>query len=165
MQSTIKPSDLRTSQLTHGLELLSFRLGEEEYGVGIEYVQELRSYTSATSIANAPAYMKGVINLRGAIVPILDLRIKFALEAAPYDHLTVVIIFCVDGRQVGAVVDGVSDVVVLDAADIKPMPRMNTAIDDGLVTGVGALGERMIMLVDIARLLSESLGLDQAAAA
>ncbi len=165
MYSNLKPSDLHSSHDGNALELLSFRLGAVEYGVAIQHVQELRSYSSVTAIANTPAYMKGVINLRGAIVPILDLRVRFGLGQPSYDHLTVVIIFCVGDRQVGAVVDSVSDVVVLEPSQVKPMPSMAAAMDEDYVTGMGALDERMIILVDIDRLLSASLDLQVAAVA
>ena len=146
------------------IEVLNFRLGAEEYGVGIAYVLELRSYSSVTAIANAPEYMKGVVNLRGVIVPILDLRIKFGLGQPTYDPLTVVIIFSVDGRQVGAVVDSVSDVITLASDQIKAMPPTQAAPHDAYVTGVGTLDQRLIILIDIARLLSASLDLADPAA-
>ncbi len=164
MQTHLTPPSGQSRPAGAPLEVLSFRLGAEEYGVGIEYVLELRSYSTVTAIANAPEYMKGVVNLRGVIVPILDLRIKFGLGNVTYDPLTVVIIFSVDGRQVGAVVDSVSDVVTLAGEQIKAMPQTQAAVDDVYVTGVGTLDERMLILIDIARLLSASLGTDTAAA-
>lgn len=165
MQTTLTPSSAPSRLPGAPIEVLNFRLGAEEYGVGIEYVLELRSYSSVTAIANAPEYMKGVVNLRGVIVPILDLRIKFGLGEPVYDPLTVVIIFSVDGRQVGAVVDSVSDVITLAANQIKTMPQTHAAVDDVFVNGVGTLDERMIILIDIARLLSASLGMADADAA
>ena len=107
-------------------EFLTFRLGAESYGIEILKVQEIRGYEKPTTIANAPAFIKGVINLRGVIVPILDLRIKFQLGEAKYDEFTVVIILNVAGRMVGVVVDAVSDVVALSArkhpADARNSP-------------------------------------------
>ncbi|MES3021469.1 MAG: chemotaxis protein CheW [Pseudomonadota bacterium] len=139
------------------LEYLSFRLGNEEYGVDIQKVQELRAYTRVTGLANAPAYIKGVVNLRGLIVPIIDLRIKFRLGEPTYDQFTVVIILYVAGAQVGVVVDSVSDVITLTAAQVKPVPDMGAANQPDYMTGLGAMDERMIILVDIERLLAGSL--------
>lgn len=136
------------------LEFLSFRLGSEEYGIDIQKVQELRGYTVVTRIANAPAYIKGVVNLRGLIVPILDLRIKFALGAPSYDQFTVVVVLNVGASLVGMVVDSVSDVVTLTAAQLKPVPAMAALVDAGYLLGMGALDQRMIILIDIDKLLA-----------
>lgn len=136
------------------LEFLSFRLGAEEYGIDIQQVQELRAYTPVTQIANAPPFFKGVVNLRGAIVPILDLRIRFGLGEPSYDQFTVVIILCVAGSLVGVVVDSVSDVMTLSAADLKPVPEVDAGADGSYIIGMGALEERMIILVDMGKLLA-----------
>src|SRR5262245_53933128 len=106
----------------HGGEFLTFRLGAEEYGIDILRVQEIRSYEAPTRIANAPAFIKGVVNLRGVIVPIVDLRLKLGCESAEYNHFTVVIVLNVRGRVVGAVVDSVSDVLELNGEQIRPAP-------------------------------------------
>lgn len=147
-----------TMQPTHhsALEFLSFKLGQEEYGVDIQKVQELRAYSAVTAIANAPEYILGVVNLRGLIVPIIDLRIKFGLGQPAYDQFTVVIIMYVAGSQVGVVVDGVSDVVTLTPGQVKPVPQMSAANHPDFMTGMGALDQRMIILVDIERLLAGS---------
>ena len=137
-------------------EFLSFRLGNEEYGVDIQKVQELRAYTPVTAIANAPAWVKGVVNLRGVIVPIIDLRIKFAFDAPGYDQFTVVIILFVGGAQVRVVVDSVSDGLTLLPSQVKPVPAMSTAAGAGYVVGMAALDERMIILVDIEQLLASA---------
>jgi purine-binding chemotaxis protein CheW len=137
----------------NALEFLSFKLGQEEYGVDIQKVQELRGYGTVTTLANAPAYIKGVVNLRGLIVPIIDLRIKFELGEPTYDQFTVVIIMYVGGSQVGMVVDSVSDVITLSADQVKPVPAISAA-DADYIVGMGALDERMIILVDIDRLLA-----------
>jgi purine-binding chemotaxis protein CheW len=137
----------------NALEFLSFKLGQEEYGVDIQKVQELRGYGTVTTLANAPAYIKGVVNLRGLIVPIIDLRIKFELGEPTYDQFTVVIIMYVGGSQVGMVVDSVSDVITLGADQVKPVPAISAA-DADYIVGMGALDERMIILVDIDRLLA-----------
>jgi len=135
-------------------EYLAFRLGAEEYGLDILTVQEIRGYENVTRIANAPEYIKGVINLRGTIVPIVDMRIKFQLGEPSYDQFTVVIILNVGGRTIGMVVDSVSDVITLAPGQIKPAPDMGSALNTDHVVGIGTLDERMLILVDINRLMS-----------
>ena len=135
-------------------EYLTFTLGNEEYGIDILRVQEIRGYDAVTAIANAPAFIKGVINLRGTIVPIVDLRVKFNLSNATYDAFTVVIILNVLDRTVGIVVDGVSDVVALDVNDIKPPPEFGATFDTEFLTGLGINNDRMLIIVDIEKLLS-----------
>lgn len=140
-----------------GDEFLAFTLGVEEYGIDILKVQEIRGYESPTRIANAPEFIKGVINLRGLIVPIVDMRIKFNLGDANYDNLTVVIILNIAGRVVGMVVDSVSDVITLQADQIKPAPDMaSNAFDTSFLIGLGTVDERMLILVDIDKLMSSS---------
>jgi purine-binding chemotaxis protein CheW len=151
---------------TEVMEFLAFRLGEEEYGIKILKVQEIRGYDAVTRIANVPDFIKGVVNLRGAIVPIVDMRIKFNLGAPTYDQFTVVIILTIGTRVVGMVVDSVSDVITLGADQIKPAPEMGTALTTDYLTGLGTVDERMLILIDIDRLMSSSdIGLfDQLAA-
>jgi purine-binding chemotaxis protein CheW len=136
------------------MEFLAFTLGGEEYGIDIQTVQELRSYGPVTQIANAPAFMKGVVNLRGTIVPIIDMRIKLHCAAAVYDQFTVVIVLKLQGQVIGMVVDSVSDVTTLEPAQIKPAPAMGAAVNSDYVIGIGTVDQRMLILVDIARLLS-----------
>jgi len=137
-------------------ELLTFTLGGEEYGIDILKVQEIRGYDAVTAIANTPDFIKGVINLRGIIVPIVDMRIKFQLGKAEYDQFTVVIILNVANRVVGMVVDGVSDVITLTPEQIRQAPEFGSAIDTQYVMGLGTVDERMLILVDIEKLLSSS---------
>ncbi|MBE0621282.1 MAG: chemotaxis protein CheW [Burkholderiales bacterium] len=137
-------------------EFLSFTLGKEEYGIEILKVQEIRSYEEPTTIANAPGFIKGVVNLRGIIVPIVDMRIKFNLGEAAYNELTVVIVLNVAGRVVGMVVDGVSDVVRLPAEQIRPAPDFSSSFDMKYITGLGTVDERMLILVDIEKLMTGS---------
>ena len=149
-------------------EFLSFRLGGEEYGIDILRVQEIRSYEAPTRIANAPHFIKGVVNLRGVIVPIIDLRLKLACETAEYTDFTVVIVLNVRGRVIGAVVDSVSDVLALGADSIKPAPQMNASVDAGYIMGMGCVKsgdvERMLILTDIEALMSSAeMGLMDAA--
>ena len=136
-------------------EFLTFRLGVESYGIEILKVQEIRGYENPTAIANAPAFIKGVINLRGVIVPILDLRIKFQLEQAIYDEFTVVIILNVAGRVVGVVVDSVSDVLTLATESIRATPEFASAtFDTKYITGLATVDERMLILLDIEKLMT-----------
>lgn len=150
--------------LPQAQECLTFRLGHEEYGIDILKVQEIRGYEQPMRIASAPDFLKGVVNLRGVIVPIIDLRLKFGLERADYDGATVTVILNVAQRVIGAVVDSVSDVVELKADQIKPAPEFNGAVDASFITGIGALDQaerqRMLILVDIEKLMSSAeLGL------
>lgn len=153
-------------------EYLTFRLGAEEYGIDILRVQEIRSYEPPTRIANAPAFIKGVVNLRGVIVPIVDLRLKLGCDSAEYNGFTVVIVLNVRGRVVGAVVDSVSDVLELGADHIKPAPELSSGVDSSFITGIGSVrhgqgdgaGDRMLILMDIEGLMSAAdMGLMDAA--
>ncbi|SCK05572.1 chemotaxis protein CheW [Vogesella sp. LIG4] len=135
-------------------EFLVFTLGQEEYGIDILKVQEIRGYDAVTRLAKSPEFIKGVINLRGHIVPIIDMRIKFGVGNIVYNDFTVVIILNVLGRTVGMVVDGVSDVIELSGEDIKPAPEFGAVMDTAYIQGLGAIGERMIIMVDIEKLMS-----------
>ena len=135
-------------------ELLTFTLGSEEYGLDILKVQEIRGYEAVTTIANAPEFIKGVINLRGIIVPVVDMRIKFKLGSVTYDETTVVIILNIANRVVGMVVDGVSDVTTLKPEEIRPAPEFGSGLDVQYLQGLGTVDDRMIILVDIEKLMS-----------
>ena len=135
-------------------EFLTFTLGKEEYGIDILRVQEIRGYDAVTAIANTPPFIKGVINLRGVIVPIVDMRIKFNLGNVEYNQFTVVIILNLAHRVVGMVVDGVSDVITLTAEQIKAAPEFSSAMDTQYIMGLGAVEQRMIILMDIERLMT-----------
>jgi purine-binding chemotaxis protein CheW len=139
-------------------EFLSFRLGEEEYGIDILRVQEIRSYEAPTRIANAPSFIKGVVNLRGVIVPIVDLRLRLGCPSAEYTDFTVVIVLNVRGRVIGVVVDSVSDVLALGGDDIKPAPEMHSSVDAGCIMGIGCVKsgdvQRMLILTDIETMMS-----------
>ena len=155
-----------------GGEFLTFRLGAEEYGIDILRVQEIRSYEQPTRIANAPPFIKGVVNLRGVIVPIIDLRLKLSCDTADYNTFTVVVVLNVRGRVVGAVVDSVSDVLELSADQIKPAPELHSSVDASFITGIGTVKggkgshgskddseqerERMLILMDIEGLMSSA---------
>lgn len=137
-------------------EYLTFRLDQEEYGIDILKVQEIRGYEQPTRIANAPAFIKGVVNLRGTIVPIVDMRLKFNCAQADYNSFTVVIILNLRDRVVGIVVDSVSDVMELSAENIRSAPDVESAIDYGCILGLGSVGERMLILLDIEKLMSNA---------
>ena len=141
-------------QVNANNEYLTFTLGKEEYGVDILKVQEIRGYEAVTRIANAPEFIKGVVNLRGTIVPIVDMRIKFNLGQAEYDRFTVVIILNLRDRVVGIVVDGVSDVVALTAEQTRPAPEFSGSFDTQYITGLGTVDNRMLILMDIEKLMS-----------
>ncbi|MEG0003068.1 MAG: chemotaxis protein CheW [Comamonas sp.] len=145
---------------TAAREYLTFRLDQEEYGIDILKVQEIRGYEPPTRIANAPSFIKGVVNLRGTIVPIVDMRLKFNCSQAEYNSFTVVIILNMHQRVVGIVVDSVSDVMELAADAIRSAPDIDSAIDSGSITGLGSVGERMLILLDIEKLMSsDDMGL------
>ena len=135
-------------------EILVFTLGREEYGIDILKVQEIRGYDAVTTLANMPAFIKGVINLRGAIVPIIDMRLKFKLGQAEYNQFTVVIILNIGKRVVGIVVDGVSDVLTLNPDQIRPAPEFGNTLNTEYLSGLGAIDERMIILIDIEKLMT-----------
>ena len=135
-------------------EYLTFVLGSEEYGLEILKVQEIRGYDTVTQIANTPDFIKGVVNLRGKIVPIVDLRIKFNLGKVEYDEFTVVIILNLSGRVVGIVVDGVSDVMALTEDQIREVPSLVTSIDTKYIVGLATVEQQMLILVDIEQLMS-----------
>ena len=153
MQESTQVRDERGEEVAGAQEYLTFTLGHEEYAIDILKVQEIRGYEKPTTIANAPAFIKGVINLRGTIVPIVDLRIKFQVGQADYTPFTVVIILNIGHRIVGIVVDGVSDVITMAGSQVRPAPEFSAAVDTRYIVGLATLDERMLIVVDIARLM------------
>ena len=141
-----------------GTQYLTFSLAGEEYGVDILKVQEIRGWAPVTKVPNTPPFVRGVMNLRGAIVPVIDLRLRFGLEAMAYTKTTVVIVVTVQtasgSRVVGAVVDGVSDVLNVDPATVQPAPDFGTAVNTDFISGLVAVESGMVMLLDVDRLLS-----------
>jgi purine-binding chemotaxis protein CheW len=135
-------------------EFLTFTLAREEYGIDILNVQEIRGYEPVTRVTGSPDFVKGVVNLRGIIVPIVDMRIKFGLGEPKYDQFTVVIILNIRGRIMGMVVDSVSDVVTLSRGEINVLPEAETTFDATYLIGLGTIGDRMLILIDIDRLMS-----------
>ena len=157
LQSTEAGSNAGGNSVTTNLrESLAFKLGAEEYGIDILRVQEIRSYEEPTRIANAPPFIKGVVNLRGVIVPIIDMRMKFNLEQANYDDFTVVIVLNIGSRVVGMVVDAVSDVITLKPDQLRPVPEFNSTIASDHILAIGAVENRMLILVDIEKLMTSS---------
>jgi purine-binding chemotaxis protein CheW len=149
-----------------GKEFLVFNLGPEQYGIDILKVQEIRGYDKVTRVANAPAFVKGVINLRGIIVPIADMRLKFELDRAVYDDQTVVVVLNVASRVVGIVVDGVSDVQTMTPDQMRPAPAFNSTLNTDYITGIGTVDDRMLILMDIEKLItSDEMGLIEVALA
>lgn len=137
-------------------EFLAFKLGNEEYGIDILRVQEIRSYEEPTRLANVPEFIKGVVNLRGVIVPIVDMRLKFRLDEAKYDHFTVVIVLNIGTRVVGMVVDSVSDVITLAPEQLRPVPEFAASVDADHLLAIGAIDDRMLILVDIEKLMTSA---------
>lgn len=153
LSNTNNTSNMNAATSAAG-EYLTFVLGDEQYGIEILKVQEIRGYDAVTQIANTPAFIKGVVNLRGKIVPIVDLRIKFNLGKVDYDEFTVVIILNLAGRIVGIVVDGVSDVKALKDEQLREVPSLVTNIDTKYIVGLATVEEHMLILVDIEKLMS-----------
>jgi purine-binding chemotaxis protein CheW len=139
-----------------GQQFLTFMLAGQEYGVGILSVQEIRGWSAVTAIPHSPHWLLGVINLRGVVVPIIDLRLKFELGRADYNDTTVVIILNVDTRVTGVVVDGVSDVITLSSAQIKPAPPLGNQADTSHIVGFGTLDDRMRILMNVERLMASA---------
>ena len=152
--SSAPGSDARSVEAPQ--EFLTFTLGEEEYGVDILKVQEIRGYDTVTRIPDTPDFVKGVINLRGTIVPVIDLRLKLRLDEARYDAFTVMIVLNVEDRVVGIVVDSVSDVIPLNADQIRPTPEFGAAVDTRFISGIGTQDDRMLILLDIETLLDSA---------
>lgn len=152
MGASDKIENLATAGIAR--EYLTFRLDQEEYGIDILKVQEIRGYEPPTRVADAPEFIKGVVNLRGTIVPIVDMRLKFNCSKAEYNSFTVVIILNLRTRIVGIVVDSVSDVMELPQENFRSAPDVDSVIDSGSVLGLGSIGERMLILLDIERLMA-----------
>lgn len=143
-----------------GQEFLAFKLGDQEYGFDILRVREIRSYERPLRVANAPAHLLGMLNLRGAIVPIVDLRIHFGLAEARFDTVTITVLLQRDSHVVGVVVDAVSDVLALTAEELRPLPDFGSAVSVDQLMAIGVQGGRTLALLDVDKLLaSPALGL------
>lgn len=150
---------------TDGNQFLTFNLGEELYGVDILRVQEIKGYTAVTKIPNTPPHIKGVLNLRGTIVPIVELRTKFGMPTIDYTAFTVIIVVVVRDKVMGLVVDSVSDVLNIDKNDIQAAPQFGAKVDVSFLNGIGKSGDKLVALLDMDRLLSENDTRETAAAA
>jgi len=135
-------------------QILAFELGSEQYGFDILKVQEIKGYSAITPIPNAPHYMKGVMNLRGTVVPVLALREKFGMESLPYDKFTVIIVVTVASRVIGLMVDAVSDVMTLTES-LEPPPELGTAVDTSFITGMAKVGDKFVVVLDIGQLVGD----------
>jgi purine-binding chemotaxis protein CheW len=153
---TSKDSHQQIGLATDGSQYLTFQLGEELYGVDILRVQEIKGYTAVTRIPNTPGYIKGVLNLRGTIVPIVDLRSKFSMEETKYTMFTVIVVVVVREKVVGLIVDAVSDVLNIGAQDIQEPPAFGHKIDIGFLSGIGKTGDKLVAILDIDRLLADT---------
>jgi len=138
-----------------GNQFLTFTLGAEEYGIEILKVQEIKGYSAITHIPNAPPHVKGVMNLRGTVVPVVDLRAKFSMEPVEYTKFTVIIVVMVGQKIAGLVVDAVSDVLNIAAADVRPAPDFGARCDTRFISGVVSIGDKLAVLLDINKLLCE----------
>lgn len=168
MQASVDPHTDKARSSGAENQFLTLRLGKEDYAIDIMKVQEIRSYEEPTRMVNAPAYVKGVVNLRGVIVPIIDLRMKLQIDQVEYNSFTAVIILNVRGTVIGIVVDSVSDVVTLPADAIKPAPQFekNAALDTQFISGIADVNERMLIIMDMDAMLSSAeLGVAASAAA
>jgi len=154
--SSGRDAPVSSGAVAHSGQYLTLRLGSEEYAIDILRVQEIRSYEEPTRMVNSPAFIKGVINLRGVIVPVADLRLKLGISKVDYDEFTVVIILNIHGSVVGAVVDAVSDVVTLNADAIKPAPQFESGLDQRFIVGLVTLGERTLIVMNVEALMGNA---------
>ncbi len=140
---------------TDGNQYLTFTLGQEEYGVEILKVQEIKGYSAITPIPNTPPYIKGVMNLRGTIIPVVDLRSKFAMAEAEYNQFTVIIVVKVGPKAIGLVVDAVSDVLNIPKTDIQAPPDFGAQVETRFISGLAKAGEKLVVLLDIDRVVRD----------
>lgn len=156
IEAAAKEINQQIGLTTDGSQFLTFQLGEELYGVDILRVQEIKGYTAVTRIPNTPAHIKGVLNLRGTIVPIVELRTKFGMPTIDYTMFTVIVVVVVREKIMGLVVDAVSDVLNIDKKDIQPAPQFGAKVDVSFLNGIGKSGDKLVALLDMDRLLSDS---------
>lgn len=145
-----------TSSTTSGGQYLTFRLESEEYAIDILKVQEIKGYSAITPIPNSLPHIKGVINLRGTVVPVVGLRERFGMAPVPYDKFTVIVIVTVGTKVVGMVVDAVSDVLVLRGDEIEPPPDFGGSVDTSFMRGLAKVGERLVLALDIDRVVADA---------
>ena len=140
---------------TNGNQYLTFALGAEEYGVDILKVQEIKGVSAITPIPNTPAHIKGVMNLRGTIMPVVDLRVKFGLPCQTCDQFTVTIVVNVRSKVMGLVVDAVSDVLHLPVADVQEAPDLGSQVDTRFIAGMARVGEKLVIFLNLDTVLSD----------
>ncbi|ULA63076.1 MAG: hypothetical protein LZF86_100074 [Nitrospira sp.] len=165
VENTAQELNQQIGLTTDGSQFLTFQLGEELYGVDILRVQEIKGYTAVTRIPNTPPHIKGVLNLRGTIVPIVELRTKFGMDTIEYTMFTVIVVVVVREKIMGLVVDAVSDVLNIDKKDIQAAPQFGAKVDVSFLNGIGKSGDKLIALLDMDRLLSDEDVTDTAAIA
>ncbi|MGH7266334.1 MAG: chemotaxis protein CheW [Candidatus Rokuibacteriota bacterium] len=144
----------RVSFAADGNQYLTFSLGQEEYGVEILKVQEIKGYSAITPIPNTPPYVKGVMNLRGTIIPVVDLRSKLGMAAAEYSPFTVIVVVRVGSKTIGLVVDAVSDVLHIPSASLQPAPDFGAQVDADFISGLARAGDKLVVLLDLDRILA-----------
>jgi purine-binding chemotaxis protein CheW len=153
MEELRSPVAAKASRDPDRHQYLTFTLGQGHYGIEILRVQEIKGYSAVTTIPNLPPYIKGVMNLRGAVVPVLDLRAKFGMSESEYTRFTVIIVVRVGERVVGLIVDAVSDVLDVAATDVVPAPEMGAEVDTSFLTGMAKSEDRLVSLLDIERVV------------
>ena len=156
LETATKELNQQIGLTTDGSQFLTFQLGDELYGVDILRVQEIKGYTTVTKIPNTPPHIKGVLNLRGTIVPIVELRTKFGMPTIEYTLFTVIVVVVIQEKIMGFVVDAVSDVLNIDKKDIQPPPQFGAKVDVSFLNGIGKSGDKLVALLDMDRLLSDS---------
>jgi purine-binding chemotaxis protein CheW len=148
----------RVSFAADGSQYLTFSLGQEEYGVEILKVQEIKGYSTITPIPNTPPHVKGVMNLRGTIIPVVDLRSKLGMPTAEYSPFTVIVVVKVGSKTMGLVVDAVSDVLNIPSRGLQPTPDFGAQVDAAFISGMAKAGEKLVVLLDLDRVLSVDAG-------
>lgn len=153
--AVVEKNEHQTSANEGERQYLTFQLDDEFYGVNILKVQEIKGYTDVTRIPNTPDYMKGVLNLRGTIVPIINLRMKFGMEQIDFTSFTVIVVVVVNGRVMGMIVDSVSDVLTLGPDEMKPAPELGASVDTSFIDGIATMADQLVTLLDIDQVLTE----------
>jgi purine-binding chemotaxis protein CheW len=164
LETVTKELNQQIGLTTDGSQFLTFQLGDELYGVDILRVQEIKGYTTVTKIPNTPPHIKGVLNLRGTIVPIVELRTKFGMPTIDYTMFTVIVVVVVREKITGLVVDSVSDVLNISKKDIQAPPEFGAKVDVSFLNGIGKSGDKLVALLNIDQLLTEGDLLETAGA-
>jgi purine-binding chemotaxis protein CheW len=147
--------DVHKKETTELLQLVSFFIGSEEFGVDILYVQEINRMSQVTKVPNAPDFVNGVINLRGRVIPVIDLRLKFGMPKKEHDKNTRIIVMEVSGKTVGFIVDSVNEVLRISKDVTEPPPELAMGINSEYIKAVGKLEDRLLILIDLEKILSK----------